>query len=92
MPCMGGKVLLKLDTQRGFGAGQRELLSWEVTVVAALCLMSSLATFPTGGWHSGLEGSRSWAHGQEVTLDAHRDARNRQRGLACGKAPVLAQE
>lgn len=61
MPCMGGKVLLKLDTQRGFGAGQRELLSWEVTVVAALCLMSSLATcFPLGdgtpGWRAAAAG------------------------------------
>lgn len=54
--------------------------------------VQSCHMFPTGGWHSGLEGSSSWAHGQEVTPDAHRDARNRQSGLACGKAPVLAQE
>lgn len=52
-----GKVTVGLDTQRGFGTGQQELLCWEVTVVAALCPMSCLATcFPLGdgtlGWRT----------------------------------------
>lgn len=56
MPCAGGKALLGLDTQRGFGAGQGELLSWEVTVVAALCPVSCLATcFPLGDGTLGLK-------------------------------------
>lgn len=44
--------------------------------------------FPTGGWHSRLE---SQAQRQEVTPGAHRGARGRQHGVACGKRPVLAQ-
>lgn len=52
-----GKVLSGLDTPRGFGAGQQELLGWEVTVVAAPCPLSCLATcFPLGdgtlGWRA----------------------------------------
>lgn len=57
------KVLWGLDTQKGFGAEQWELLGWEVTVVAALCPVSCLATcFPLGdgtpGWRARHRGRR----------------------------------
>lgn len=83
-PCTGGKVLLGLDTQRGFGAGQRE-----VTMVAALCPLSCLATcFPLGvALRAGGQQELGTQHRQEVTPSAHRDARGRQRGVACVKSP-----